>query len=564
MENASAGRKRSVLIARWGAGAGVCALGWATLLAGLGSFGLLGPDEPRYAAIAAAMARTSDWITPHLWGAPWLEKPVLYYWLAASSDRLQHAATAASSRLPNALLAAAMVLGLFFFVRRLSGARAGTLAVVMGLSSAFVFAFGRAATTDMTLTALFALGMMALYLWLYEDRGLWLHLAAAAFALATLAKGPVALVLGALALAGFAAVTGRWRLFGRLFRPTAVILYFVVAAPWYIAVEVQNHGFFHSFFLQQNLERMATNRYQHPQPVWFYLPVILLAVFPWTGWFGLPLSNGIRRLRRRGWRAGWNGNDAPVKFFLLCWLLAPLLFFTLSASKLPGYILPAVPAAVALIAVCAAERWGKLPRWPLVISAVLAGIIPTAVALAPWFLATSNMRLPFATVLERNPGTLVLAVLGVIVLLFFAVRRRGAAYVAAACILTAGGVLALTRPPLSQHIDVALSGRALGRSLYAQCGTALPEACGALPVYAANVNRGRLYGAQFVLGARLRPWPAAGALPDDALVIIHRRSIMPFAEQLGLAYNVAVQPRFIPPEARSAPPWVVVRVKRVP
>lgn len=558
MENPPAGPNCPVLKTRrespawrWGIGIGVCVLGWATLLAGLGSFGLLGPDEPRYAAIAAAMARTGDWITPHLWGRPWLEKPVLYYWLAALSDGSHRVASAASSRLPNALLAAAMLLGLFFWLRRERSAHAGMLGALIGLSSVFVFAFGRAATTDMTLTAPFALGMMALYLWLREGetaRPLWLNCAAVAMALATLAKGPVALVLGALALVGFAALTGRWQLWPRLFRPSAVVLYLVVAAPWYVLAELHNHGFFHSFFVQQNLERMATNVYRHPQPFWFYVPVILLAVFPWTGWFGLPLT------------AGWKKYREPLHAYLLCWLLAPIVFFSFSASKLPGYILPAVPAAVALLAVCAEDRWARLPRWPLVISAFLAGVVPAAVALTPWFLETSKLRLPFTAVLERNPGTILLAAICILVMLFFAVRRRGAAYVAAACILVAAGVLALTRPPLSQRIDVGLSGEPLGRSLEAQCGTALPEACGSLPVYTANLNRARLYGAEFVLGARLAPWPAQP--PADALVILDRRNAMPFSMRLGNAFNAAAQPRFIPPEARSAPPWIVMRVRR--
>lgn len=533
---------------RWGIAAACCALGWVTLFAGLGGFGLIGPDEPRYAAVAAAMARTGDWITPHLWGAVWLEKPVLYYWLASLSDRLHAAATAASSRLPNALLAAGMLLALFFFLRRERCARAGSLAVIIGLTSVFVFAFARAATTDMTLTAPFAAGMMCLYLWLRSERQRWLNLAALAFALAVLAKGPVALVLGALALAGFAALTGRWKLFPALFRPRAVILFFAVAAPWYIACELRNPGFFRAFFLRQNLERMATNLYQHPQPFWFYLPVILLAVFPWTGWLGLVAASD------------WKRRD-ELRWFLLCWLGAPLVFFSLSASKLPGYILPAAPAAVALIAVGAEDRWSRLPRWPLAISAVLAGLIPPAVRLAPWLLSTSSMRLPLAAVLERDPGIYLLGAVCVLVLLYFALTRRAAALMAATAIVVAASVLVLTRPPLTAEIDVALSARPLARALYAQCGTALPQACGTVPVYTWNLTRSLVYGAQFSLGAPLSAWPA-GAPPADALVILPRRATMPFSMMLGQGYNLAVQPRFIPPEARQAPPWIVVRVKR--
>ncbi|MGH9486203.1 MAG: ArnT family glycosyltransferase [Terriglobales bacterium] len=530
-------------------GAGACALGWATLLAGLGSFGLVGPDEPRYAAIAAAMARTHQWITPRLWGSPWLEKPILYYWLAALSDGLHHGATAASSRLPNALLAAAMLSGLFFFLRKLRGTRAGVLAVFVGLSSVFVFAFGRAASTDMTLTAPYALGAMALYLWLAEHRLRWLHLTAIAMGLATLAKGPVAMVLAALTLAGYAALSGRWRLWQRLWRPSAILIYFVIAAPWYIAVAMQNGGFFHSFFVQQNLDRMATNLYQHQQPLWFFVPIILLAVFPWCGWFGLPLT------------ADWRRPRDPLPWFLLCWLGAPIVFFSVSASKLPGYILPAVPGAVALIAICAEERWAKLPRWPLVISAVLAGLGPAAVRLTPWFLTPASIRLKLGTVLAHNPGTMIVAAVCILVLLFFALRRRAAALVAATCILTAGSVLALTRPPLSHNLDVTLSGEPLGRQLFAQCGSSLPQRCGMIPVYTWHLDRAQIYGADFVLGGRLAALPEA-ALPPDALIVVPRRALMRFEKGPARGDNLAVQPRFIPPEARHAPPWVVLRVRR--
>src|SRR6185437_12017526 len=145
--------------AAWGA------LAWLMLLAGLGGFGLIGPDEPRYAAIAAAMARTQDWITPRLWGAAWFEKPVLYYWLAGLSQRLR-GVSAAAARLPNAVLAIATIAALWWFLRRTHSARAGALAGFLGLTSVFIFGFGRAATTDMTLAAPLTLGLLALYLWL--------------------------------------------------------------------------------------------------------------------------------------------------------------------------------------------------------------------------------------------------------------------------------------------------------------------------------------------------------------------------------------------------------------
>ncbi|MGN6594050.1 MAG: glycosyltransferase family 39 protein, partial [Terriglobales bacterium] len=467
---------------RWLLSLAAVALGWATLVAGLGSFGLLGPDEPRYAAIAAAMARTHDWITPRLWGAVWLEKPVLLYWLAGLSDWFHGAATAASSRLPNALLAAAMIVALALFLRRVHSARAAWLAVFIGLSSAFVFGFGRAATTDMTLTAPLALALMALYLWTTAGRAAWLRWAAVGLALATLAKGPVAVVLAGLTVAAFCATQRQWVWARKIWRPAAIAIYFVIAAPWFIAVQMANHQFLREFFLQQNLERFASNRFEHPQPLWYYLPVLLLAVFPWSGWLGLPLGQAARRLRARGWRRAWDGRDAPLHFWLLLWMLAPVVFFSISQSKLPGYILPAIPAAIALIAVSAAERWENLPRWPLLISAVLAGLLPVGVRWAPWLLAPRGARAP-AVVLLQDSGGLLLTGLAVLLLVYLVMRRRPVVLVSATCLIVATAVYELSHPPLSHAVDVSLSGQVLGRQVEAQCSDGLPQACGKVPLY---------------------------------------------------------------------------------
>ncbi len=485
--------------------AGWAALAWAMLLAGLGAFGVTGPDEPRYAAIAAAMARSGDFVSPRLWGRLWLEKPVLLYWLAALADRLRGVSTAAS-RLPNALLAIALSAALGGFLARARSRRAGWLAAYLSLSTAFLFAFGRAATTDMTLTAPFALGMLAFYFAVIDGRGPqrgWLAAGAAALGLATLAKGPVAVVLAALALAGFAAAQRRWRIFRRLLSPLPIAVFFAVAAPWYAALTWRHPRFFRFFFLQQNLERFATNRYQHPQPFWFYLPVLALALFPWCGWLGLPLGDAAGRLRREGWR-GWRGAD-PLATYLAMWLLAPLAFFSLSQSKLPGYILPAMPAAVALIAVSADRHWQRLPRGPLLLSAVLAGLVPWAVWDAPRASAA--------------PAAIAAGAAAVAGLAALAWRRRCAALVGATCALLAGGVLALTRPPRSRALDSALSGRPLARALQAGCGTGLPAACAGRPLYQWNLDRGRLYGAEFYLNARLTPWPAHPACAPALLIL---------------------------------------------
>ncbi|HEY8056220.1 MAG TPA: glycosyltransferase family 39 protein [Terriglobales bacterium] len=535
------------------------ALGWVTLLAGLGGFGLLGPDEPRYAAIAAAMARTHDWITPRLWGAAWLEKPVLYYWLGGLSDRLHGAATAASSRLPNAVLALAMIAALALFLRRVCSARAAWLALFLGLTSAFVLGFGRAATTDMTLTAPLAMAMMALYLWIAERRAAWLNGAAAALALATLAKGPVAVVLAALTLIGFAATQQRWPLLRDCLRPLPILIYFALAAPWFIAVQMANHQFVREFFLQHNLERFASNRFDHPQPFWYYLPVLLLALFPWTGWLGLPLRQACCRLRARGLRRGWDGRDAPLHFWLLTWLLAPLVFFSISQSKLPGYLLPAIPAAIALISVVAARQWSSLPRWPLVISAACTALLPAAVRAAPWFVAPRAQRMPW-TVLAADPGLWMLTGITLLLLLLLVYRRRPAVLVVATCIIVAVAVYTLSHGPNARAIDVALSGEPLGSQLEAQCNSGLPASCGTVPLYVWRLNRSLLYGAQFELNHEVAPWPETGPLPTNAVVLMDRSATPDFVAEFGNRFELARMSRFQPAPIDNAS-WIAVRVR---
>ena len=572
-----------------------CGAAWLLLLRGLGSFGFVGPDEPRYASIAASMLHRGDWITPTLWGVPWFEKPVLYYWLAALSDGIRGVSTAAS-RLPNALLTLALCAAMGLFLLRLHSRRAGVLAAFMGLSTLFLFSFGRAATTDMTLTVPFALAMMALYLASGPPRAAaspsaspdtgalrpgWLASAAILLALATLAKGPVAVVLAALAWIGFAATQGSFRLFWRLITPRAISLFLLVTAPWFVLVELKNPAFFSLFFWQQNLERFATNRFEHPQPFWFYLPVLLLALLPWTGWLGLPLRAGWRRLRRLGWRRAWSGGDAPLPFYLGCWCAAPIVFFSLSHSKLPGYILPAIPAAVMLMAVAAAEAWDALPRWPLAVSAVLTALLPGVVALAPWFLLPRNLRRPLVSVLSE-PAIAGLVGVTLAVLLLLLLRRRNTALVAATVILTAGAVLALTRAPLSDQLDARLSGRPLARQLIAACNGGLPEACGTTPLYVWHLKRGIRYGAQFSLHAAFTDWPladgntgSAGAAapppsahaPAHAILVLDRTALAEFATRFGADYHIRLQPQFALPPAgplgqAPRPPWLVVDVSR--
>ncbi len=320
---------------------------------GLGAFGLLGADEPRYAQIAREMLDRSDWITPILGGKPWLEKPPLYYWQAMLSFRLAGVSDRAA-RLPAALDAAILIGAIYFFLRRFRpGSELDGALITAGCVG--IVGFAHAAATDMPLAACFAIGLLAWYAW-YESRR---HTDLAVFyiflALGTLAKGPVAPALAAVIIFLFVAAKRDWPTIPRALWIPGIVLYLAVMLPWYVAVQLRNPEFFRIFILEHNLARFSTGVYHHPQPFWFFLPVFLLALMPWT----FPLILAIAERARLIWSEGKQAFSSPEDswpLFLLIWMFVPILFFSASQSKLPGYILPAVPAGALLVAEYLAAR----------------------------------------------------------------------------------------------------------------------------------------------------------------------------------------------------------------
>lgn len=564
-------------------------LAWIMLFHGLGSIGLLGPDEPRYAEIAAEMLARHGFITPRLLGHLWFEKPVLYYWLGALGDAAGHISTL-WSRLPVAFFSLLISAGLYVFLRRAHSHRAGVLGAFFGVTSAFLFAFGRAASTDMPLTAPLALAQMSLFLWLREAgegeaegrrRGRrWLWLAAALTGVAVLAKGPVAIVLEGGSFLLMTALFGRWRWIRQVLAPSAIAILLLVAAPWYVAVSLLHPEFPYQFFLQQNLERFATNLYQHPQPFWYYVPVLLGAVFPWTGWLLLTLADLRCFLRSSGGehagvlkavRSLPLTSPAALKIYLACWALVPFVFFSLSHSKLPGYVLPSVPALVALIAVAAADQWDHLPQAPLAISAVLAGLIPAAIRVLPWGFIPKKWRPP-VSVLLHDPALWALGLVTVGLLLYLVWKRQSKELVAATCALMAGAILAVTGP-CAAPFDAVASARPLADALAQRCGVnradltaslaqartaSQPLQCGLLPVVAWHLNRDYVYGAEFYLHRTLPELTDTTPWPVEAVAVIDRGHDAQF-EQAAAQHGRQVEEDLNPQAARTK--WEIVTIR---
>jgi hypothetical protein len=225
-------------------------------------------------------------------------------------------------------------------------------------------------------------------------------------------------------------VRREWSILKRSFWWPGVLLYFAIVLPWFIAVQHQNPTFFDEFFLKHNLERFATDRYQHQQPIWYYLVVVVLAVMPWTVIAIRALVDGLQtsicEWRARGASpckpcASRPGDAFPE--FLILWALIPILFFSLSQSKLPGYILPSIPPLTILTGdYLYRSRQRGLNRWVLIGHAVLCGIMTVFALLLPWFVEHGRQMPPIPALVAA-----ILAATGASLLILVVVKGFGVA-----------------------------------------------------------------------------------------------------------------------------------------
>lgn len=392
------------------------------------------------------MARTGDWVTPRLYGQPWFEKPVLYYWTAAIGFKL-HLSAEWAARLPSAFAALAAAIAIGWLAAKHYGEKANSLsspallAPLIFASSVAGIGFARAATPDMLLAASLTLAMAAIAA-VYRRSGalraaassadeappshhndyLALVLFGAFLGLGVLAKGPVAVILagGAVLLWGLA--TKQWRAAVRALHPAAIAAFCVVALPWYVLCALRNPDFLHVFIWQHNFERYVTPMFHHPQPFWFFGPIALLALVPWTILLWPVAREGLRLWREKSWRRS-------PGFFFACWAIFPVIFFSFSDSKLPSYILPAVPPLALL---CAVGGIRAFQRSRATSVGIAAGIGITWIALAagawtwakkiPWDALNSNS--------SPHPGAawgaiaIGAAILFALVLAFFGLGKR--------------------------------------------------------------------------------------------------------------------------------------------
>jgi len=362
-----------------------------TFFAGLGRGAITDSDEAFYAEAAREMVASGDWLTPYYNYETRFQKPILYYWLTAAAY-LVFGATEMAARFWAAMAGLGLVLITAACGRRWYDESTGLLAGAIVATSFGYFSIGRMALPDLPLTFCITLAIWAALVSTLEfhlrapryggqaERSprKFVLLAALGLGLGFLMKGPVGLIIPLMVIIPLLAIERR----SIALTPIDIILGFLVmlavAMPWYLLMWWQHgNAYLQSFFVGDNFERFATDRFNDPRPWWFYLPVVAGGLLPWTGlalvWLG-PMTQFLRRRRDVG----------TIDLRLILWAALPLVFYTLSVGKQPRYVLPVLPPLALLLAAAIVERtqeWRgyegvrSMPRraLPVVVGSLLSG-----------------------------------------------------------------------------------------------------------------------------------------------------------------------------------------------
>jgi 4-amino-4-deoxy-L-arabinose transferase-like glycosyltransferase len=375
-------------------------LGLATLLLlcfftfflGLGGQAITDADEAYYAEASREMVESGDWLTPRFNYQNRWEKPVLYYWLT-STAYLVTGPTEFSARLWAALSGVGLVLLAWGIARQMTGRLdVAWLSGAVVATSFGYFSMARSALPDLPLTFFITLGIWAA-LRAADAAGAWWAIAGFAAGAGFLMKGPVALVVPAVVLLPIA-----WRERKQLHLDVkgiavAVVIAAIVGVPWYVAMWLEHgNAYFQSFFVGDNLERFTTERFNDSRPFWFYVPVLLGGLMPWSVYLVAFSADALMRLRKRALRL----DDTDWR--LLVWAAMPVLFFTVSIGKQPRYILPVLPPLAVFVARGIIDRIGhrrdrllSAATWiTAIVYAVLAAVF---VRMEPLFVNTSPLAI---------------------------------------------------------------------------------------------------------------------------------------------------------------------------
>jgi 4-amino-4-deoxy-L-arabinose transferase-like glycosyltransferase len=426
------------------------------LFAGLDRAAIGDSDEAYYAEAAREMVESGDLLTPRYNYANRFQKPVLYYWAAAAVFAVGGVGEA-SARFPAALSGFGLAVLVWLVGRRWYDESSGVLAGLILSTCLGCAAISRLALPDLPLAFFITLSIVAGCIAVLEEapRPALLVLAGATSGAAFLTKGPIGLALPALVIASLVAVERRWR----HLRPGHVVLagvvWALIACPWYVEMaRVHGVAYLQSFFVQDNLERFATDRFNYPRPFWFYLPIVVGGLLPWSVFLPLWIPGAVRWARRQKL-------PSRMTIRLVVWTLLPLALFTASVGKQPRYILPLLPPLAIALGATIQARISRVSsgRDRFLTACGLGGGIALA-AMGGLLLAIPSESLGIAAPSFAWAGWAIAAAgVSVIVAATVAWRRIPAAMVGAALVLIVSlqyGVLSLPGPEAVQLVAKTL------------------------------------------------------------------------------------------------------------
>jgi len=478
---------------------------------------LVNPDEGRYAEIPREMVASGDWTTPRLNDIKYFEKPALQYWATATAYTLfgEHHWTA---RLWSALTGFLGVLMTFFTGRRLFGQETGwNAALVLGSSLLYVLV-GHINTLDMGVSFLLSAAVCAFCL---AQSGVsdarkhrrWMLAAWAALALAVLSKGLIGLVLPGAALFLYILIERDWRLAGRLHLVPGLALFFLITVPWFVAVSLANPEFLRFFFIHEHFERFLTKAHGRYQAPYYFVPVLLAGMLPWTVTLVDALARAWKREPEKSFQA---------QRFLLLWAAVVFVFFSASSSKLVSYILPMFPALALLTGARLTRLGARALAWQT-LPAALAGIV--LLALMPGIERYASREVPvelFRDYAVWLSAASLLQIAGAVACAWLAWRGRTAAAMA---LLAATG-LVFAQLALSGHESLSTAN-----SAYHIAQKIKPELKPGMPFYSVNTY-------------------------DQSLQFYLRRSTTMVVYEDELGFGIAQEPeKFIPDFARFENTW---------
>jgi 4-amino-4-deoxy-L-arabinose transferase-like glycosyltransferase len=405
----------------------------------LGMRTLVPTDEGRYAEMAREMLASGDWITPRLNGIKYFEKPPLQAWMNTLTFAIFGLGDW-QARLWTGFCGLLGVVITGYTGLRLYGPRTGLYATLILASCLWWFGLGHINTLDMGLSGMMTVALCCLLLAQRDSatsmaRRYWMRWCWVGIALAVLSKGLIGLVLPGAVLVLYTLASRDWSIWKRLNLTQGVPLFFLICTPWFVLVSLKNPEFPHFFFIHEHFQRFSSEVHGRQGPWYYFIPLLLIGLLPWLGLLPVSLWRAIKQSRPL----------FHIEIMLLIWSGFIFVFFSISGSKLPSYILPIFPALALLMGAAMAQEHGEPPKdgflqssaqWNFVLLALVAGMglywvpevgrfashpfeKPYVLAVKPWLYAACGLMLvgtllglAFYLKARREMAMLTLAVAG--------------------------------------------------------------------------------------------------------------------------------------------------------